>query len=76
MRLRGSSAAVTVAPVAVRDYSARELAKRWRVSEGKAFEFLRDFERAGFAERRGGYWRASARAIALHIVDRDGEPWA
>jgi hypothetical protein len=62
------------APPRRRVFSAAELARRWRVSEGKALEFLRDFERAGFAERRGDCWRASDLAIALHLVDRDGVP--
>ena len=67
---------MTVAPAIVkrRAYSAAELARRWRVSEGKALEFLRDFERAGLAECRRGYWRATAKARALHLVDRDGVP--
>lgn len=60
---------MTVAPVAARRrlYSAAELARRWRVSEAQALEFLRDFERAGFAERRYGGWRATPAAYGLFI---------
>jgi hypothetical protein len=65
---------VAVAPPKRRLYAAAELADRWRVSEGKAVEFLEQFERAGYALQRGGYWRATRRAVLLHLVDFDGVP--
>jgi hypothetical protein len=54
--------------------TAAELAARWGKGEEQARMFLEDFERAGYAVRRGEYWRASDRALQLHLVDRDGMP--
>jgi hypothetical protein len=67
---------VTVAPTVVRRraYSVPELARRWHTTETRALEFLQGFQAAGFAVESGGYWRASAKARALHLVDRDGVP--
>lgn len=39
--------------------TAAELAARWHVPEWKAEEWLRAFEAAGFAERRGDRWYAT-----------------
>jgi hypothetical protein len=64
---------VTVAPVIPkrRLLTAGELAQRWRVSEERALMFLTDFEARGYAERRGGYWRATRKALALQPFDGD-----
>jgi hypothetical protein len=55
--------------------SVAEWAARWHTTEARALEFLRGFEVAGYAECRRGFWRATPRARALHLVDRDGVPF-
>lgn len=68
---------MTVAPAALQTrrrhaLTVAECAARWKISEGRAGEWLRDFEARGFAEcRRGGYWRATERARQLHL---EGDP--
>jgi hypothetical protein len=49
-------------------FTANELAHRWRVSEVRALELLDGLRETGYAERRGMYWRASARARRLRRV--------
>lgn len=51
-----------------RGRTAAELAQRWGVRESQAREWLEDFERRGYARRRGAYWFATARALQLHFV--------
>jgi hypothetical protein len=46
-------------------HTGAELALRWNVSEERAGEILRGLCETGFVERRGVYWRASARACRL-----------
>jgi hypothetical protein len=64
----------TFAPPRRRLLTAKEWAARWHTSEARALMFLEGFRRAGLAECRCGYWRATAKAQALHLVDRDGVP--
>jgi DNA-binding IclR family transcriptional regulator len=64
----------SIAPPKRRLYTAGELATRWGLSESRALEWLLQFERTGYVERRGDCWQASAKAHALHLVDMDGEP--
>jgi hypothetical protein len=49
-------------------YTAAELADRWRMSDDRALEILRGLRETGYVERRGVYWRASARACRLRRV--------
>jgi DNA-binding IclR family transcriptional regulator len=55
-------------------YSTRELAARWCRPESKVRLLLEPLEARGYVVRRGDCWRASERAIALHLADRDGQP--
>jgi hypothetical protein len=43
------------------------------MSDERALMFLQDFERRGYAEWRGDYWRATVKARQL-IHDFDGVP--
>jgi hypothetical protein len=49
-------------------HTTSELAVRWRMSEDRALELLSGLCETGYAERRGVYWRASARACRLRRV--------
>jgi DNA-binding transcriptional MocR family regulator len=49
--------------------SVAELAARWQISEERALAWLEDFEERGYAERRGEFWRATAKARRLHLID-------
>jgi hypothetical protein len=70
----GARGVMVAAPARRTMLTAAEWAVRWRMSEARALEWLRQFERTGYAERRGACWQASAKAHALHLVDRDGVP--
>jgi hypothetical protein len=49
-------------------FTVAELADRWRMSESQALEFLVWFQATGYAEKRGNFWRASARAQRLRRI--------
>jgi hypothetical protein len=50
-----------------------ELARRWRVSDEKALEFLEAFARTGYACRRGELWFATAKATRIVGFGKEGE---
>jgi flagellar motor protein MotB len=49
-------------------HTTAELADRWCMSEDRALEILRGLRETGYVEKRGDYWRASARARRLRRV--------
>ncbi len=48
--------------------SCADLAKRWKMSQRTAFEFLEAFERLGLVERDGLHWRATDRAVREYRI--------
>jgi DNA-binding IclR family transcriptional regulator len=49
-------------------HTTSELADRWRMSDDRAQEILSGLRERGYVEKRGHYWRASARACRLRRV--------
>jgi len=52
-------------------YSTAELAQRWRMNETQVRLLLEPLVATGYVVRRGEGWRASTRAVALHL---EGDP--
>lgn len=53
--------------------TALQLAVRWQKTPAEAREWLRAFEKTGYAERRGAYWFPTAKALKITGFGPAGE---